>query len=162
MLFLIYFAVKWTSIMEAFNFIIPCVSFLFMLQWTVQTPSLRGLENTTLEAFPGSFLDITCTSRGQPLPQISWIHNGKDVTQLFRVAVDASGLVLSKLRINFTSVEDVLLRFSCVTMKSSTVTCTGPRYTCSAAYVEVPNALPVSLAAAVIVYLCKFYDIFAC
>ena len=45
-----------------------------------------------------------------------------------------------------------------MTMKSSTVTCTGPRYTCSAAYVEVPNALPVSLAAAVIVYLCKLLE----
>ena len=122
------------------------------------SPKIVSLRNRTLIADTGQYVDLECNVRGQPLPQVTWVHDdSKDLPYLSHVIFDSSGLVQSKLRIHFGTIDDILSNYSCKRLSntSRSVICENRKYLCKAEYVNETLSVPSWKTATVNVILCK-------
>ena len=125
-----------------------------------------SLTRKILTPTKGSFVDVTCNVTSQPHSILKWVHNAQIVTSLSAGVVsskkDVDGQSTSKLRVNFTSVDDIVAIYNCVrvNMSSRAVQCFG--FGCEAFYAGQESETIAKQSAGVIVTLCKYPDIGSC
>ena len=126
-------------------------------------PVLRprmSLKRQVLAPTKGSFVDVVCNVTSQPYPFIQWGHNNKDVTSLStgvsRSKVDVNGLSTSTLRVNFTSVDDIVREYDCARKSQSSREAECVAFNCSAFYPGIKSETLVTGSAAVSVTLCEY------
>jgi hypothetical protein len=98
---------------------------------------LVPLQYKTLLASSGSYTDLLCHHTLAPANiHLEWFSNKTDVTSLSSGTVISQGMAISKLRVNYTTADDVYSKYSCVRQQEENrlVVCTSPKYTCKTSY----------------------------
>ena len=125
-----------------------------------------SLKRQVLVPAEGSFVDVVCNVTSQPYPVIQWWHNNKNVmslsTGVFHSKVYVNGLSVSTLRVNFTSLDDIVREYDCArkNQSSRSVNCTA--FSCTAFYPGVKSETLFTRSVAVSVTLCKYKFLFVC
>ncbi|XP_031557673.1 neuropilin-1-like, partial [Actinia tenebrosa] len=93
------------------------------------SPIPPPIGNKELHPSHGSHADLVCRSeRGL---SIKWYHNDTDITSYSNGTVRTGSILISTLRVNYTSAEDVYDKYSCDATK---MYCTSLDYICQVDY----------------------------
>uniref|UniRef100_A0A6P8I6N2 protein-tyrosine-phosphatase n=1 Tax=Actinia tenebrosa TaxID=6105 RepID=A0A6P8I6N2_ACTTE len=87
------------------------------------------IGNKELHPSLGSHIDLVCRAEGGL--SIKWYHNDTDITSYSIGSVGTGSILISTLRVNYTSVDDVYDKYSCDATK---MYCTSLDYICQVDY----------------------------